>query len=819
MKSLQIDKLELESSSLYLACNQENLGFDTTQVLPDLGKVIGQPRAFRALELGSQVDGPGYNTFVLGLPGSGKTTLSREYLQQKASAEPTPEDWCYVANFQEERRPKAIRLPAGKGAEFRADMDELLMKCNREIARAFESEEYHKERDRVLNELKKKQEAIFVSLQSLTEKNNFLIIRTPFGFALAPAVDGKPIPEEDLEKLSPDKREKLTNLQEKLGAEVEKALVRVRELERDTHQELAQLDERTILYVLEPLMGDIVERYADLDQVKNYLESVRDDIVANADRFRANKDTPPTDINSLITMRDWSRRYKVNLLIDNSEMSGAPVVVENQPSFANLLGRIEHEVTLGVTRTDFTMIQAGALHRANGGYLIIPARDLLLNPYAWEGLKRVLREGEIRVMELSTQLGLVSTVTLDPEPIPLDVKVVMVGTHLLYYLLRSHDEDFAKLFKVRAEFATSMERTPETEREYGLFVKSVVLENELPEFHVSAVARIIEHSSRLVSDQNRLSTRFGAIADLVREAAYYARERIGEKQENESDSGMVIEDQDVEQAIQESIYRHNLMEDRIQDLIADQKFMIDVEGAVVGQVNALSVIVLGDYEFGRPSRITATAYPGRKGVIDIERLAELGGPIHTKGVLILSGFLGGRYGVNRPLGLTASLTFEQSYEGVEGDSASAAELCALLSSIGELPLRQDRAITGSVNQHGVIQAIGGVNEKIEGFFESCKRRGLTGEQGVIIPTGNCNNLMLRKDVVAAVKEERFHIWGVESIDEIMFLLTGLQPGEVDDDGNYPEGSFNQLINARLGEFSESMKSQGRESDLEKKNTT
>ena len=796
----------IPASALQNPCDPKSLKFDTTDELPDLEFVIGQPRAIRALELGSEVTGQGYNTFVLGIPGSGRTTLSQEYLERKAKEEPTPDDWCYVNNFENQRHPIALRLPAGLAVEFRKDIQELITQCERGISQQFESKEYVVERDRLVNELKKNQEAEFIRLQQYVEKFSFVIGRTPFGFVLVPAVEGKPLKPEDIEKLTPEQRAKFNQVQEKLGKELEKSLKRLREMEKTTSEQLSELNTRTVLFLLDPLLEILNTKYAGLEVVLKHLKNIQADIIANPDQFRPEEDSSTTDLGAQMVQRDWQRRYQVNILVDNSGLQGAPVVVESHPSYTNLIGRIEHEVVLGATKTDFTMIQPGALHKANGGYLVIPARDLLINNYAWEGLKRVLRDGEIRIIELGVQIGLISSVTLESEPIPLNIKVVLVGTPLLYYLLRSNDEDFSKLFKVRAEFATTMERTPETEYEYGLFVYSVVNDNQLSPFDRTAVARIIEYSSRLAENQNKLSTRFGKIADLIREAAYWNKKKNSpEGDRTGKEGGLVVTGEDVQRAINESIYRSNLIEEHIQESITNGTLMIDVSDKAIGQVNALSVIQMSDYSFGHPSRVTATAYPGKAGVVDIERQADLGGSIHTKGILIMNGLLGERYGRTNPLSLSASLTFEQSYGEVEGDSASAAEFSALLSAITEIPIRQDMAITGSINQHGEIQAIGGVNKKIEGFFATCKAKGLTGEQSVIIPTSNEKNLMLNNEVIEAVKNKQFHIWSINTIDEGIHLLSGYEPGDRQVDGSYPEGTFNHAVILGLEKFSKAEK--------------
>lgn len=784
------DTNELPVSFLRLVCDPSTLGFETTDDLPDLGNVIGQPRALNAIQLGSEISGAGYNTYVMGQPGSGRTTLSKEYLERKAIAMPVPDDWCYVNNFANERKPKAIRLPAGKGTGFRQAISELITRFARDIPRTFESEEFTQERDRLIADLKRNQDTEFLRLQQYTEKFNFVIIRTASGFVLAPAVEGKPVPPDELANLSAEQKLKLGELEQQLGGEVQTTINHLKELEKSAFNMLQGLVSRTVEFILAPLIQPLRQTFTEYPQVNSYIDAVQEDLIANLSQFhpqtQGEEEAKPTQSDQ----RKWRQRYEVNLLVDNSANRGSPVIMENYPTYNNLLGRIEHEIFMGASRTDFTMIQPGALHRANGGFLILPIRDLLLNPYAWEGLKRALRDGEIRMVELANQVGLITTATLEPEPIPIQVKILIIGSPTLYYLLRANDDDFTKLFKVRAEFGTIMDRSPENEHEYGLFIKSVAMENNLLPFDKFAVARIIEHSAQLAGDQKKLTTRFGKISDLVRESSYWAVKN----------SATLVTTPAVEQALQASIYRSNLIEERIQELITQGTLLIDVIGLIIGQINALSVYMLGDYEFGRPTRVTAITYPGKGGIVDIERQAKLGGSLHTKGVLILSGYLNSQYGQNMPLSLSASVTFEQSYDEIQGDSASAAELLVLLSSIAQVPLRQDRAITGSINQLGQIQAIGGVNEKIEGFYAVCKSSGLTGEQGVIIPRCNQRNLMLNKAVLAAVKEGKFHIWAIDTIDAAVPILTAIQPGKRQADGSYPPGSLNQRILDRLNEF-------------------
>ncbi len=787
--------VELPADALLRSCDPDLLGFETTDELPDLEDVIGQPRAIRALQLGSEVSGPGYNMFVLGFPGSGRTTLSREYLERKAARQPVPDDWCYVNNFEHPSRPRALRLPAGTGAGFCKALQELVTRCENDLPRIFEGEEYVREREHLVTELKKGQEVEFARLQEHVGRFNFIIVRTSTGFVLTPSVEGQPLKPEEIQALSEEQRAKLLELENRLGEDVEKTLARLGEMEKAALEKLRKLLSHTLLFHLGPLIEALKASYARLPAVVAHLDAVQNDIITNTTQFQPSQAAPEgSDLPAAPSGQPWSKRYAVNLLVDNANLKGAPVIAENYPSSPNLLGRIEHQVIQGASFTDFTMIQPGALHRANGGYLVLPARDVLVNPYAWEGLKRVLRDQEIRIVEMANQLGLASTATLEPEPIPVQVKVVLVGTPTLYYMLRAHDEDFTKLFKVRAEFATLMHRTPENEREYGLFVKSVVIENHLPPFDKTAVARIVEYSSRLADDQDKLSTRFGKIADLIREAAYWA----GNKRRKRVTAAAV------QQAIDESIYRSNLVEERIQEVLDQGTIAIAVKGRQIGQINALSVYMLGDFDFGRPTRLTAIAYPGKAGIMDIERQTKLGGSLHTKGVLILTAYLNARYGQDLPLSLTASLTFEQSYEEVQGDSASAAELLALLSFLARVPLRQDRAITGSLNQLGQVQAIGGVSEKIEGFFAVCKRRGLTGEQGVIIPATNRRHLMLNADVVKAVAAGKFHIWTIQRLDDAIPLLTDRIAGERRPDGTYPEGSFNAAVAQTLSDYNKAI---------------
>jgi lon-related putative ATP-dependent protease len=791
---------ELTAEQVCRPCDPETFDFETTAELEPLSEIVGQPRAVEALDFGVGIASRGYNVFALGLPGSGKTTLITQFLKQRSAGEPVPDDFCYVTDFGDTRRPRTLRLPAGQGRELRDEMQTLVAHLRQDIPRAFDSEEFQEQRKRVVKEIEKQQEALFEELQEQAKSRAFALVRTPVGLILVPALHGEPLTDRQYEALDDETKARLARLREELSGEIERGMRRIRELEKEARARVHDLERQIANLAVGHHIDELRDKYSELPEVVEYLEGIREDVVENVDAFRgsdsATEGLPPA-LRAVADEQQFAR-YAVNVIIDNADTEGAPVVVENNPTYGNLVGRIEHRALFGALVTDLTMIEPGALHRANGGYLILNALDVLSNPYAWPVLKRSLKAGEIRTESLGEQLSLVSTVSLEPEPIPLNVKVVLIGSPLLYYLLHAYDEDFPKLFKVQADFAPQMDRTPETERQYGLFVRTISEGEGLPAFDRTAVARLVEHSSRIVGDQKKLSTRFGPVADLVREAAYYAGQN-GHK---------TVTGDDVKQAIEAGIFRRNRIEERVREMIADGTLIVQTEGEAIGQVNGLSVLQLGDYAFGKPSRVTARTYMGRGNVVNIEREVELSGPIHSKGVLILGGYLGGQYGTHTPLTLSASLVFEQSYEEVEGDSASSAELYALLSSLSGFPLRQDLAVTGSVDQRGRIQPVGGVTQKIEGFFDICREKGLTGKQGVMIPAGNVRHLTLRDDVVEAIRDGKFHIYAVETVDEGLELLTGRPAGERGPDGIFPEGTVHRAVVDRLSEWAETLREFG-----------
>ena len=770
------------------------LGFETLAELEPLEGIVGQARAAAALRFGLEVEAEGFHIYVAGPPSIGKMTMVRLFLEELAKRKPTPPDWCYVHNYDDPYQPLVLELPPGRGRELQQDMRHLLEQVRRELPRAFESEEYTNRRDELGRQLEQQRSQLMEAFGEKAQQNGFLFQLTPIGIALIPLIGGRPITEQDYQALPAPIREEIQQRRATLEMELKQTLRQIRELERQTRQQLEELDKQVALTAVGGLMEDLIEKYSDLPPVKSYLERTQQDILENIGLFRGERPAwlPEGMPIPLLWLQEVAfRKYQVNVLVDNSQQQGAPVVIEHNPSHSNLFGRVEKEAQFGALYTDFTLIKPGALHRANGGYLIIPIEELLRSPFSWESLLRALRSGQIEIEDPIETLGFAVAKTIRPQPMPLRAKVILVGSPLYYYLLSAFDDEFGELFRVKAEFDTRMEISEQNIRDFLRFLCSVCCKQNLRPLDNTGAARMLEYALRLASDQQKLSTHFGSLVSVLQEAHYWAVQ----------EGATQISARHVDKALEQKVYRSNLLQERIQELIQRGVILIDTQGEAIGQVNGLSVINLIDYEFGRPSRITASVRPGNAGVVDIEREVKLGGPIHSKGVMILTGYLAATYLPDAPLTLSARLVFEQSYEGVEGDSASSAELYALLSAIAEVPLKQSIAVTGSVNQRGEIQAIGGVNEKIEGFYEVCKAQGLTGEQGVIIPKANLQHLMLKEEVVEAVREGKFHIWAISHVNEGLEILSGLPAGERDADGKFPEGSFNARVEARLREFS------------------
>ncbi len=797
----------LAPDELRRRCNPQELGFRTTDDLEDPLHIVGQSRAVDAIRFAVGIDREGYNMFAAGPSGTGKHSTLRQFLEGRATKMETPPDVCYVHNFENPHRPNMILLPAGKGAPFRRDMAQLVELAQAAIPRAFEGEEYRTRRRELDARFHAAHDRIFADVQREATEKSIAILRTPAGLALAPIRDGEIVSPENFSKWPEDEQEKtrqiITELQEKLHA----AMAELPAFERDVRTQLRELNQSITVFAVGHLIDDLHDRYGDLPDVQNYLDQVRKDLIEHADAFmRAGESASPgleqaegdgESIGETLPGMDASgqffKRYAVNLLVDNGRRQGAPVVYEDLPNLQSLIGRIEHVARFGALTTDLTLIQPGALHRANGGYLILDAEKVLMAPFAWETLKRALKSHEIRIESPERIMSVATTITLEPESVPLNLKIVLLGDRMIYYLLSQHDAEFGELFKVEVDFEDTMTRSPENVKMFARFLAKVIRHQKLRPFEAGAIARVIEHASRMAEDAEKVSTHIRSLCDLLAESDYWAM----------TNENAHVTAEDVQLAIDAKIRRADRVRQLSYEQIARKTILIDTKGAAVGQVNGLSVMQLGKFPFGHPARITARVRLGRGQVVDIEREVELGGPLHSKGVLILSAFLGARYCQDMPLSLGASLVFEQSYGGVDGDSASSAELYALLSALADVPIKQNLAVTGSVNQHGQVQAIGGVNEKIEGFFDVCSQAGLTGDQGVMIPASNVQHLMLRHDVVEAVRAGRFHIHAVATIDEGIALLTGMAAGERGADGKFAEGTINARVEARLAGFAES----------------
>ncbi|MGD9386428.1 MAG: ATP-binding protein [Thioalkalispiraceae bacterium] len=751
----------LVPEQLYTVCDITQLGFETTDQLDDLKEIIGQERAVEALHFGVGIRQTGYNLFVLGPTGLGKHTVVREYLDEKSRLQVPPDEWVYVNNFDKASQPIAIRLNAGQATVFRDDMRHLVEDLRSAIPTAFEAEQYHARIQDIEEDLKGKLEVAFNELADEAESHNIRLLRTPHGFAFAPMKDDQVIKPEEFDKLDTKEQQRIDETMNVLEEKLNTLLRTQPQWQREARNRAKELNREIVMFATSSLIDELKNKYNNNKQVLDYLDAVQQDVIDNFQDFRRDEETPEF-MGVALAEKPTFRRYEVNVIIEQSEEEGAPVVFEDNPNYANLVGAVEHTAHLGALQTDFTLIKPGALHRANGGYLIIDAIKLLSQPYAWEGLKRALQSHEIKIQSLAQIYSLVSTVSLEPEPIPLDIKVVLIGERMLYYLLHEYDPEFKQLFKVMADFDDRLERNEQSQQIYARLIATLSRRDKLRPFDRNAVARIIEHGSRIADDSEKLTTYVLDLADLLHESDHFAAQ----------DNRSVVERNDVEKAIDAQIYRGDRIREHLHEEIIRGTLMIDTDGSKIGQINGLAVIELGDNSFATPSRITATTRLGDGEVIDIEKETELGGAIHTKGVFILSAFLGQRYARNRPLSLSASLVFEQSYGMIEGDSASMAELCCLLSALSDIPIKQNIAMTGSVNQRGEAQAIGGVNEKIEGFFNVCNARGLTKDQAVLIPAANVKHLMLRKDVIEACREGKFAVYAYSNVDDAMEILTG-----------------------------------------------
>lgn len=789
-----MEKYKVPVEKLKRVCHSKELDFcETTADIEPLDGFIGQERAVRAMQFGLLMKSPGYNIFVAGPPGTGKSTYVQAVVSQAAAGVQRSDDWCYIYNFADKDRPLAVSLPAGEGRVFKKDLEELLSDLRVTIPKAFEGGDYEIKKNAIVQSVNQKMTSYFQNIEDEAQEAGFDMKRTPNGIIFVPLKDEKPLSSEDYEKLPAQDRREMEERGRRLHKKLDEAFHTGRMLEKKSSEEIAVLEKEIAIFAAGPLMERLIEKYKSFPSIVDYLKIYLVDITSNLEIFKgaasaSGQTHTPQDA------ADVFARYNVNLFVNNEKNGGAPVIVEPSSNYYNLLGKIEYKSQMLAPSTDFLMIKPGAIHRANGGYLILQARDVLSDPFTWDALKKALKYRQAAVENIGEQYRLVPTVTLRPEPIALDVKVILIGSPQIYHLLYNMDEDFQKLFKVKVDFDTEMPRTPENLRQYASFINSVCQRESLKHFSRDGLARIIEYGSRLAGHQEKLSTRFNEVIEIVYEAASWAQ----------LEGAVYVESSHVEKAIKEKIYRSNRLEEKIQEYITRGTILIDTSGEVVGQVNGLYVTDAGGYSFGRPSRITARAYTGRGGVVNIEREAKMSGNIHSKGVLTLAGYLGGKFAQEKPLGLTAQITFEQLYDGVEGDSASSAELYAVLSSLADLPVKQNLAVTGSVNQLGEIQPIGGATEKIEGFFEVCRAKGFTGSQGVIIPIQNVDNLMLKDEILEAAKNRQFQIYAIRNVEEGIELLSGVPAGKISEDGTYPQDSVFGRVTRKLREFNEGL---------------
>jgi lon-related putative ATP-dependent protease len=787
---------ELSAEKIRKDCASNLMRCETTQELAPLKEIVGQERAVRALKFGLGIKDRGFNIYVAGFPGTGRTTAVKNFLEELARTKPVPYDWCYVNNFHSQYEPKVLKLPAGKGRRLRDDMATFVSEAQRTLPKSFEGEDYGARRAATIRAVEEERQKLIGQLTKQAQEQGFILQASPVGWLMIPVIKGKPVSDQEFIALDPKIHDAIEKKREQLTDQFTSAMRQLKELERKADEALKKLNRDVALFAIGHMVADLKEEYKDFPDVITYIDDVQSDILNNLSHFIKESEESPQIPFPARWMRETPfKKHEVNVIVDNSNVSGAPVVTEFNPTYQNLFGKVEKEVQFGALVTDFTMIRGGSLHKANGGYLILPVEELLRNPFSYDGLKRALKNEHIVIEEAEERLGFIATKSLKPEPIPLDVKVILIGDPYLYQQLYILDMEFNQLFKVKADFDTTMDRTEENIQQYAAFVCTLCQKESLKHLDGSGLAKLIEHSSRLAEDQQKLSTRFAEVADTIREANFYATQENSE----------FVTGTHVKRAIEEKVYRSKLIQEQIQEMIKRGILLIDTEAENVGQVNGLSVIDLGDFEFGSPSRVTASVGLGREGVIDIEREAKTGGPIHTKGVLILSGYLNEKYAQDKPLSLSARLVFEQNYGGVEGDSASSTELYAILSALSELPIKQSLAVTGSVNQKGEVQAIGGVNEKIEGFFEVCKAKGFTGKQGAMIPQSNVQNLMLKEEIVEAVKEGKFHIYSVETIDEGIEILTGIKAGARQNDGTFEKETVNYRADKRLREMAERLR--------------
>lgn len=795
---------ELNYTDLKYFCDEKLLKFESTAEVAPSREIIGQGKTTKAFEFGLNIDAKGYHIYLSGSNGTGKTTFAKDYLKKYAKKKPVPCDWCYVYNFEDQNQPIAISLPAGLGKVFVSDMEELVKKVSVELPKAFDNSDYENEKNRILQEFQDQRTELVEKLNKVAEKQGFRVKTTPNGIYFLPIINGQALSEDEFNELDDQVKNRIMAKSGKVQLKTMETIRKIKELEKETEDAVTEWENQTALFAVGVHIDDLMSKYKEYPKIVNYLYEVQKDILENIDKFEEEEipEEAQMFLQGMLKKDNESptKNYKVNLLVDNSKTKGAPVVVDYNPTFHNLVGKTEYENEFGSMTTDYTRVKPGLLHKANGGYLILQVKDVLLNPMAWEALKRCLKTGEVLIENMKDQTMVVPVSGLKPEAIPLNLKVILVGTPDIYHLLFDADDDFVKLFKVKVEFEEEMDNTPSNIKKLTSFISAFCEKDKTIPFAASGVAAVIEEASQMADDQSKLSARFTDLIQVLTESAAWAK----------ADKAELVMSEHVRKAMLEKRNRVNNYDRHMQEMILDNTIMVDTTGKVVGQINGLSVLDLGDCMFGKPSRITANTFIGKSGIVSIEREAQMSGTTHTKGALIMSAYIGEKYAQDLPLALTASLCFEQLYGGVDGDSASSTEVYAILSSLSEVPINQGIAVTGSVNQKGEIQPIGGATHKIEGFFDVCKARKLTGEQGVIIPIQNVKNLHLKNEVIEAVKEGKFHIWPVKTIDEGIEILTGVSAGKKKKDGSYPKGSINQLVYDKLKKYALTVVNFGKE---------
>lgn len=795
---------ELPVDQLRAHIDPESLSFESTADLkPPEEPILGQVRASDAIKFGMGMKAEGYHIFIAGPAKAGLTYAARTYIEEQAKKEPTPPDWCYVHHFKEPDKPRSLRISAGRGKELKKDMQDLIERVQKKISEVLESDDYTTKESEVQKAFENYRREMLEKLSETAKEEGFVLQVSQVGMVIIPATkEGLPMSQEKLAELTDQEREDLKQKSNALQDKMKEMVKKIREAETSFKEEHHKLESEVVLYLVSQIMEPYQEKYKDEPEVIEHLKAVQEDILENINDFKKKEETQQPQMPQFpIPQKEAAlRKYAVNLLIDHSDTQGAPVMIESNPTYPNLFGIIERQAWFGALFTDFTMIKPGILHKANGGYLIMKALDILKWWLSWEALKRALRDQEIRIEDLGELYGLFSTRTIRPQPIPLNIKIVLTGDPYLFELLHLYDDRFEKLFKVKAHMDDQMDRREDSSLQFARKAGDFCGEKNLRHLSRTGFARVLEYSMERTEDRDKLTLELGDISDLIRESNYFAG----------LDQAQFIAWEHVEKAIQKRIFRSNLYEERIRELTEKDIFWIETDGSRVGQINGLSILVTGDYEFGKPNRITATVSVGREGVVAIERESKMSGNIHTKGVMILTSFLKERFAHNKPLSLSATFCFEQSYGMVEGDSASSTELFALLSALSGVPIEQGIAATGSVSQKGEIQPVGGVTRKVEAFFDICKHKRLNGRQGVIIPEKNIRNLMLKQEVIDEVKAGRFHVWPVSTIEEGIEILTGVEAGELKPDGTYPEGTLFQKVDRRLVELAEIVKKFGKE---------